>query len=62
MSDNPISSSADIAPASAPAGNKGTGGGTYDGVKGLPGRTSSPNAVPEKLIDATTPAMPKGLE
>ena len=33
-----------------PAGNKG-GPGVYNGVEGLPGRTSSPNAVPEKTFD-----------
>lgn len=30
--------------------------GTYDGLPGVQKRTSSPNAVPEKLIDGTKPA------
>ena len=61
MADNPIESSSNIAPASPTAGYKGTGGGTYDSLKNLPSRTSSPNSVPEKLIDATTP-LPSGKE
>jgi hypothetical protein len=40
--------------ATPPAGNKG-GPGTYDGEKGYPGRTSSPNAVPEKVRDGSVP-------
>jgi len=36
--------------AQPPKGNKG-GPGEYDGMKGYPGRTSSPNAVPEKFIE-----------
>ncbi len=41
--------------ASPPSGNKGTGGGTYDGLDGYPKRTSSPNACPEKTIDGNVP-------
>jgi len=33
-----------------PAGNKG-GPGVYDGEKGLPSRTNTPNGVPEKIYD-----------
>ena len=36
--------------ANPPAGNRG-GPGVYDGEKGFPGRTPSPNAVPEKTYD-----------
>lgn len=43
-----------------PANRRG-GEGTYDGISGLPARTHSPNAVPEKLIDACPP-LPKGKE
>jgi hypothetical protein len=40
--------------AQPPKGNKG-GPGTYDGMTGYPGRTPSPNAVPEKIIDGQKP-------
>ncbi len=36
--------------AQPPAGYKG-GPGQYDGEKGYPGRTKSPNGVPEKIRD-----------
>ncbi|HZM78498.1 MAG TPA: hypothetical protein VFC19_22455 [Candidatus Limnocylindrales bacterium] len=39
---------------SPPAGYRG-GPGTYDGEKGYPGRTPSPNAVPEKVRDGSVP-------
>jgi hypothetical protein len=47
--------------ATPPAGNKG-GPGDYDGVPGYPPRTSSPNAVPEKVCDGSLPnaKMPTG--
>lgn len=38
--------------AKPPKGNRGTAPGTYNGEKGYPGRTSSPNAPPEKTRDS----------
>ncbi len=35
------------------------GPGVYDGEPGLPGRTPSPNAVPEKTYDETPGLSPK---
>lgn len=40
--------------ASPPSGNKG-GPGQYDGEKGYPPRTSTPNGVPEKVRDGSMP-------
>lgn len=40
--------------AEPPAGNKG-GPGIYNGEEGLPKRTPSPNAVPEKVRDGSMP-------
>lgn len=37
------------------------GSGQYDGISGYPQRTSSPNALPEKDIDACPP-LQKGKE
>ncbi len=37
--------------AQPPKGNKG-GPGVYDGVPNAPGRTSSPNAAPEKTMES----------
>lgn len=42
--------------ATPPKGNKG-GPGTYNGEPNLPKRTSSPNAVPEKVRDAQPPLI-----
>lgn len=60
MSDSFVESPAKpIAP--VPAGYKG-GPGEYDGTKGYPKRTSSPNAAPEKIVDGSMPTskMPTG--
>lgn len=48
-------------PAEPPSGYKGTGGGSYDGARGpgLPGRTSSPNAVPERTYEPDPPSIKK---
>ncbi len=37
-----------------PSSGKATGGGTFDGEPGYPKRTSSPNAVPEKVREPIT--------
>lgn len=44
-----------------PKNNKG-GPGVYDGETGYPGRTSSPDAVPEKVRDGNVPDSKSGLE
>jgi hypothetical protein len=50
--------------AKAPAGYKG-GPGVYDGEKnlpaGMPGRTHSPNGVPEKVRDGSVPSVDKNV-
>ena len=43
-----------------PAGYRG-GPGQYNGEKGYPGRTSSPNAVPEKVRDENVPDQKGGI-
>ena len=40
--------------ANPPAGYGGTGGGEFDGEKGYPKRTSTPNGPPEKARDPQT--------
>jgi len=44
--------------ANPPAGNRG-GPGSYDKIPGYPGRTHSPNAVPEKFLEETPPSIEK---
>lgn len=44
--------------ATPPKGYRGSNG-EYDGEKGYPGRTTSPNGVPEKVRDGGMPSVNK---
>ena len=47
--------------ATPPAGFKGSGGGTYDGIEGQKRRTPTPDGPPEKVFDDVGP-LPKAPE
>lgn len=55
MADNFVDSPMDLI-APVPAGYKGSPG-KYDGIPGWPGRTSSPNGVPEKFLEDAMPGV-----